>query len=360
MKNLIPSLCTALGLFSISPGLVCSGLGQDAKPASGRTFIDYFLPTPMVGALSKDVWGAAAVGPRDPKNGLEDVTMKQWDYWDGKILKGPDGKYHMFASRWEQSGGHNKWGSSRAVHAVSDNLFGPYVDKGMCWPDNLGGKGHNVTALVLPDGRYAVVVSETRPGDVFVSKSPDGPWEYLGRIKGDGLRASNISIMVRPDGDYMIVPRSGQVFIAKAADGILGPYQAMGPSVYPQGIPNLEDPVVFYSGGYYQIVVNSWSTRKAYHLISKDGKTNWVNRGLAYDPTADFIRYTDGTVNHWEKMERPGIYMEDGHIKAVTLAVIDVPKNSENGNDGHGSKVIVIPFDGAALDRDLQSLPLLQ
>ena len=64
----------------------------------------------------------------------------------------------------------------------------------------------------------------------------------------------------RPDGDYMIVPRSGQVFISKAADGILGPYRSMGPSVFPKGIPNLEDPVVFYSGGFYQIVVNSWST----------------------------------------------------------------------------------------------------
>ena len=57
----------------------------------------------MVGMLSKDVWGASTVGPRDPENGLEDVTMKQWDYWDGKILKGPDGRYHMFASRWEQA-----------------------------------------------------------------------------------------------------------------------------------------------------------------------------------------------------------------------------------------------------------------
>jgi hypothetical protein len=39
----------------------------------------------------------------------------------------------------------------------------------------------------------------------------------------------------------------------------------------------------------------------------------------------------------------------------VTLAAIDVEKDQDKGNDGHGSKVIVIPFDGAALDRDLQS-----
>ena len=82
--------------------------------------------------------------------------------------------YHLFASRWDQAKGHHGWGGSKAVHAVSDRLIGPYVDKGLCWPDNLEGKGHNVTALVLPDGRYAVVVSETRPGEVFVSSSLDG------------------------------------------------------------------------------------------------------------------------------------------------------------------------------------------
>jgi hypothetical protein len=219
------------------------GRCQEAKPGPQKTFIDYFLPMPIQGPLSKEVWGAVEVGARDPKNGLEDPSMKEWDYWDGQIIKAPDGKYHMFASRWEQAKGHRAWGSSKAVHAVSDSLIGPYVDKGLCWPADQAGKGHNVTALVLPDGRYAVVISETRPGTVFVSKSPDGPWEKLGTIQGEGLRASNISIMVRPDGDYMIVPRSGQVFISKAADGILGPYQDVGSS-FPEGIPDLEDPCI--------------------------------------------------------------------------------------------------------------------
>ncbi len=35
---------------------------------------------------------------------------------------------------------------------------------------------------------------------------------------------------------------------------------------------------------------------------------------------------------------------------AMTLAAIDVAKDKDLGNDSHGSKVIVIPFDGAALD----------
>ncbi len=358
-------LSSSFKLCAVGIALCSASVTSHAEEPT-KTFIDYFLPTPIVGPLSKDAWGAAAVGPRDPKNGLEDSTMKKWDYWDGKIIKGPDGRYHMFASRWDQALGHYAWHTSKAVHSVSDNLIGPYIEKGLCWPDDEGGKGHNVTALVLPDGRYAVVVSETRPGDVFVSKSLDGPWEHLGKITvapGEFStlgRMSNVSVMVRPDGDFEIVPRSGAIMISKS--GILGPYVVQGPSIYPNlpGLPQvklhaLEDPVVWFSGGLYHVVVNNWDERKAYHLTSVDGIHDWKFRGLAYDPTKDFIRYTDGTVNHWNKLERPNVYIEDGHVVAVTLAVIDVPKDAEKGNDGHGSKVIVIPFDGAAMDRELKA-----
>jgi hypothetical protein len=371
MKNVIPSLharstrffgLEILLMTLVGLTIASTSSGQESNAAPSKAFIDYFLPTPITASLSKDAWGAPEVGPRDTKNGLEDTTIKQWCYWDGQIIKAPDGKYHLFASRWDQAKGHGGWPSSQAVQAVSDNLTGPYIDKGLLWPNDQGGKGHNVTALVLPDGRYAVVVSETRPGDVFVSKSLDGPWENLGRIRiadnefKDLGRPSNMSMMVRPDGDFEIVPRSGAILISKT--GVLGPYTVQGPGVYPKvtGLlqQDLEDPVVWYSGGLYHIVVNSWSNRKAFHLTSVDGINDWKLQGVAYDPTKDFVRYTDGTINHWNKMERPGVYIENGHVAAVTLAVIDVPKDNEKGNDLHGSKVIVIPFDGAAMDSDLK------
>ncbi len=349
--------------LSLLYAVVFSG-GVLSAPAAEKTLIDYFLPMPIQSPLVSNVWGAPGVFPRDPQNGLEDASMKQWCYWDGQIIKGTDGKYHLFASRWDQAKGHEGWWGSLAVHAISDQVMGPYLDKGLCWPDNLGGKGHNVTALVLPDKRYAVVVSETRPGDVFVSKSLDGPWEHLGAIKvstnefSRAARMSNVSVMVRPDGGFMIVARSGAIWISK--EGILGPYLVQGPSIYPKvtGLPlrNLEDPVVWYSSGLYHIVVNSWSARKAYHLTSRDGVNEWKFRGLAYDPTRDFLRYTNAVVNHWEKIERPGVLLENGHVSHFTFAVLDVPKEQERGNDTHGSKVIVVPFDGVNFDRDMQAL----
>jgi hypothetical protein len=59
-------------------------------------------------------------------------------------------------------------------------------------------------------------------------------------------------------------------------------------------------------------------------------------------------------VNHWHKIERPGVLVQNGHVTHFTLAVLDVEKNLEQGDDNHSSKIIVVPFDGVSLDRDLQ------
>jgi hypothetical protein len=95
-----------------------------------------------------------------------------------------------------------------------------------------------------------------------------------------------------------------------------------------------------------------YNARKAMHFTSADGIHNWVNMGLAYDPTSDFVRYTDGTVNHWYKAERPGVFLQNGHVTAFSFSVIDVDKTLDLANDTHGSKIIVVPFDGASFDRD--------
>lgn len=381
MLVLVMSTAISASAATPSSGPETNTASSDNSPAVGpRPFISYFMPMPNA-PLSQSAWAAEEVGPRDPLNGLEDANLAQWNYWDGHILKGPDSKYRMFASRWDQSLGHMAWGNSLALSAISDTPYGPYSDRGLIWPDDEDGKGHNVVALQLPDGRYAVVVSETRNGDVFVSKSIDGPFKKLGRISVDqsaftslktpgdqldtavktGWKASNVSLIVRPDGRFTIIQRSGQILVSNR--GILGPYKVMGDSIYRgvAGIPQAdmrayEDPVMWYSGGWYHVVVNHWRSRRAYHLISRDGIVGWRFQGLAYEPNSKFIRYADGTINSWNKLERPSVVMENGHVIAMSFAVVDTPKESQTGHNGHGSKVIVIPFDGASMDRDLKGL----
>ncbi len=340
--------------------------------------VDYFLPMEPQGPLlveAEGAWGANQVGKRDQMNGLEDQDLDNWCYWDGRIVKDDAGKYHLYASRWDQAYNHSQgWHEgTKAIHSVSDDVMGPYKDTGLAWPHYLNGKGHNVIGLRMHDGRYAMVASGITYGEVFVSDNPDGPWQLLGKIQVDANGfsdrlafltyqgediMSNVSMILRPDGRYMIVPRSTATLISD--NGILGPYKIMHDRVY-QKYPDLpqtknEDPTVWFSGGLYHIVYNHWPTKTAYHFTSEDGIHDWIYRGIAFKKDAMPFRYTDGTVNDWSFIERPMAYLENGHVTHFTFSVIDVKKGQDRGNDRHGSKIIVVPFDGEAFDRDMQNL----
>ncbi|MBR5535906.1 MAG: Ig-like domain-containing protein, partial [Clostridia bacterium] len=362
MKRLIALLLAGLMLF---PTTIY------AKEEVVTQFMDCFDPMPIVEELKDDVWGAELVGPRDQGNGLEDKIIESgsFSYWDGGIIKDDEtGKYYLYGSQWDQSGGHNGWKNSYGIGAVSDNLYGPYEKmEGYLWPDNKSGKGHNVFPFTLkkddPYGKYAIINSDNgRQGDIFVSDSLTGGWKYLTSITsnmtGSGFNCVNVAVFLRPDGKYQALARHGDIAIA---DDLKGPWTLMVDCLWDQvpGLPytdsdgghRLEDPTMWYSNGMYHIVVNHWKERKAYYLTSEDGITNWrLHEGSAYEPDADFLRYTDGMVNHWNKIERPYAYVEDGELKAFTFAVIDSSKENDKGNDQHGSKVIVVPFNSDKLD----------
>ena len=382
-------LPTHLALRSLCRGtLLFAGFVLVTSTAEGapQPLIKYFQPMPIVGKLSTTVWGASTVGARDPANGLEDngsnggVGPRQETnfYWDGKIVKGEDGKYHLYASRWAYSNGFGPpvgasgtgWQSSIPMQAVSDNIMGPYVSQGDCYTRNQEGnnKGHNTTALVTPTGAapYTLSVGEIVAGQMFSASSANGPWTLLGLTKtnsnghnGCGTLSSNFTFTVGPDNRFWATSRSGCIM---DSDQVLGTYKVETDSVLPNlennSNANAEDEVIWYSGGYYHIVYNYWHVQRAYHIMSKNGTTNWTSTGLAYQGTqtpanasSSWLRYTDGTVNQWHNMERVSVYQEKGHVTHFTFAVTDVDKNSAAVNTG-GSKILVVPFNGVQFDCD--------
>jgi len=84
---------------------------------------------------------------------------------------------------------------------------------------------------------------------------------------------------------------------------------------------------------------------KAMHFTSADGIFQLEEHGLAYDPTTDFIRYSDGTVNHWYKMSAQVCSWKRATLRPSHSRSIDVDKTLDLANDSHG-KIIVVPFDG--------------
>lgn len=353
--------------------------------AQQKSLVNFFLPMePQMPLVSEGIWGTENVLPRDTANGLEDATLKNWCYWDGKIVKGNDDKFYIHASRWSQALPHAKgWKEdSKGVLAVSDNIMGPYEDKGLLWPDWKGGKASNSMGLKMHDGRFAVVTSEITQGEVFVSDNAAGPFKLLGEIKvdlngydpelafyqpdnegaaksGHVGHMSNVRIILRHDGRYMIVPRSACIMISD--NGILGPYKIVYDRVY-KNYPELpqtknEDPTVWYSGGRYHIVYNHWPSKTSYHFTSEDGITDWKYRGIAFEKgESKIFKYTDGTVNQWEFVERPTAYVENGHVTHFIFSVLDVHKGKDLANDNHGSKIVVVPFDGKAFDKYINKI----
>jgi hypothetical protein len=353
--------------------------------ADPQPLINYFLPMPIVGKLSTTVWGGSTVGPRDPANGLEDngaqggVGPQQETnfYWDGKIVHGDDGKYHLYASHWLHSigfgppaGGSTGWETSIPMQAISDKVMGPYVSQGDCYAKNQEGnnKGHNVTALIAPTGAspYTLSVGEIVAGQMFTSSSPNGPWNPLGLTQtstnghsGCGSTSSNFTFTVGPDNRFWATSRGGCVMDSSQ---VLGPYKIETNSVLPNlennDNGNAEDECIWYSGGYYHIVYNYWNVQRAYHIMSKDGITGWISTGLAYQGTqtpptshSSWLRYSDGTVNQWHNMERVSVIVENGHVTHFTFAVTDVNKNVTGVSQG-GSKILVVPFNGVQFDCD--------
>lgn len=345
--------------------------------AQKKSLVDFFLPMEAQAPLvSEGIWGDSNVLPRDTCNGLEDATLKNWCYWDGRIVKDDEGKYHIYASRWHHSYAHSEgWKeNSKGMHAVSDNIMGPYKDLGLAWPTWQEGLGHNVMGLRMHDGRYAMVNSEVTPGEIFVSDSPYGPFKFMGAIQVDyngfdpGLarynfngHMSNVKVMLRPDGRYMIIGRSTAPMVSDK--GILGPYKIMGDRIYKK-YPDLpqtknEDPTIWYSGGLYHIVYNHWPSKTSHHFTSEDGINDWTYRGIAFKKgETKIFRYTDGTINDWEFIERPTAYVDEktGHVTHFIFSVIDVHKGQDRSNDNHASKIIVVPFDGKAFDKYMNKI----
>jgi hypothetical protein len=118
------------------------------------------------------------------------------------------------------------WQGADAYHAVSEtNVFGPYQRQDYVYSNNGSHKGFNVSAVELPDGTYAVIVSEIVPFTIYKSSSLDGPWTACS--PSTDLVASNISLVPRHDGRFQITERNGTIAIA---DTLCGTYVKQTPT----------------------------------------------------------------------------------------------------------------------------------
>ncbi len=340
---LLVSLCTILGGSGARGLSVKSQYTPPEGLVEGGSFMDLIEPLPAGGDFRSDVWGDDSVIPRDVDNGIEDG---EYSYWGGNIIKGDDGKFHMFVCRWpesiyksEEKQGHVLWWSSSVVHAVSDNPIGPFkVLKEI-------GRGHNPEVYRRKDGSYVIGVMSTR---AFEAKTLDGPWteikasfEWLDDSKPQNT--SNRTYVPREDGSVLMMNKKGVIFISENADERFR--QVTPDSVY-EPVPGakFEDPVIWKDEVQYHCVYNDWYGRTAFYIRSPDG-INWkFEPGLAYIPSK-LMTYEDGRQENWFKYERVKVLQDDyGRATHINWAVIDCVKREDLANDNHSSKNVVMPL----------------
>lgn len=301
----------------------------------GGRFADRFEAMPE-GQLSDKHWGCAEVQPRYVDNGIERDDIS---FWGGNILRGEDGRYHLFVCGWKENSprGHMFWSKSTVMHTVADRPTGPYRVVSTI------GKGHNPEAFRLPDGRYVVYVID----GYYIADSMDGLWMY-GRFTFDnrdrpiieGL--SNLSFASRQDHSKLMVCRGGGIWVSR--DG-LSPYaQLTDKRVYPDVEGEFEDPVIWRDSLQYHLIVNDWLGRVAFYERSLDGLHWVVEDGEAYEP--GISRHPDGHVEQWFKYERPKVLQDEwGRVEQMNFAVIDTIKWEDLPNDRHSSKNICLPMN---------------
>lgn len=359
--------------------IACAWLTAIAASAqtlsTGGQFMDLLLPMEGSVAATAADWGTAAGENTEPKyagtwsgtlgrwkdNGIEDTERS---YWGGNIIKGDDGKYHIYVSGWPESTakGHMAWSSaSRVYHVKSDNVWGPYT-----YVSDIG-PGHNSEIYKTGD---TYVIYHIEPLGIYKSNALGDSWEsarFLYDQRGRSLIAgantetslSNCSFAKREDGSFVMIDRGGGIWVSR--DGLTDPWhQLTDASVYLNAeIKNrgtLEDPVIWRDHLQYHMIVNDWQARYAYYYRSLDG-LHWVKEaGKAYTGTDPFAKHQDGTVEAWHKYERPRVYQDaEGRAVRMCFAVIDCVKQSDLGSDTHSSKNINMPVTRQLL-LEVQSL----
>lgn len=162
--------------------------------------------------------------------------------WGATVVKGYEGKYHMYYSRWKYELGHMGWVTdSEVAYAVAEQAEGPYEYVNVALPARGkafwdGTTTHNPTVFKKDGKYYLYYMGTTSPVKaqqptsmkhkdwwiyrnnqrigVAWADSPKGPWNRLGKPvidvssdpnAPDALMTSNPAINIAPDGSIFAI-----------------------------------------------------------------------------------------------------------------------------------------------------------
>lgn len=300
--------------------------------------------------------------------------------WCGTCIRGEDGRYHLFASRWSKKRSFLQWAThSEVVRAVSDTPEGPYrYEETVLSPrgeDFWDGRVTHNPAIRKHGNKFLLFYTGTtfrgervdtfdparriteqwveawngkRPG-LAVSDSVYGPWERMDAPllqpregEWDSVICSNPAPWVKEDGGLTLVYKStnvrhpqggfpGRFYLGCAkADHWSQPLTRCGDGpirIKGREDHHLEDGFLWWNGECFELIAKDMAgeicgeAQAAIHLHSSDG-VDWElgNPSKAYSRT---VRWDDGTATTLAKLERPQILFADGQPSMLFAATLD-------------------------------------
>lgn len=284
-----------------------------------------------------------------------------WFNWGGSILRGDDGTYYLFYSRWPRHTGFLSWLThSEIAVATSDHPAGPWTYH--CTVLRGRGPGHwdavmahNPKIKKFGDRYYLYYISTTSDleGDallatarggyqhpnwaalrnaqrigVATAASPLGPWTRRDRPLLEPspplhTLAVNPAITRRPDGGYLMMvkgdrsprPGSKRIQAVAVADQPDGPF-TVRPEPAIRDI-DTEDASLWYDRErerYYAV----FHAHTHYGLITSTDGTHWQQARHAPFAPKGFMA-EDGTLFRAGRMERPNVHLNDRGVPEVFI-----------------------------------------
>ncbi len=316
------------------------------------------------------------LAPSHKNGGFE---MKDYWVWGASVIKGEDGRFHMFASRWPKKFPFfvGYIFNSEVVRAVSDKPEGPFEfqevvlkPRGSEFWD--GRMTHNPTIHKHGDTYLLFYIGSTFEGEtpspesitkplteemdnfrektygkirigLATSKSVFGPWKRLNEPillprpdKWDNNVTTNPAPCVADDGSILLVYRSNvtgkgtRLGVAKSK-GLGQAFERIRDNYMDF---HVEDPYIWWVEDHYEMIAKDQSGtltdeyHAGVHATSKDG-IEW----LISDPSKAYSRniyWDDGTSVNLGSFERPQLLIEEGKPICLYCATGDGPGGFNN------------------------------
>ncbi len=293
------------------------------------------------------------------------LELEGYYVWGTSPIAGPDGKIHVFFSRWDARKGMGGWiNGSEIAHAVADRPEGPYRDITTILAPR-GGEWFDATTCHNPhiqfvDGKYLLFYignsnkkTDTKRIGLATADSPEGPWvrpekpllEAGEQGTWDDHCTSNPAFLRHPNGESWLYYKSWNTYEyenytdpairGNRKYGLATAAQATGPYHKYPGNPiidyssfgnnrQLEDAYVFRENGRFYMLARDMGKfgHEVGIIMESDDGIRWSESKIAYFGVSHYVKEPPAPphLKKYGRFERPQLLMQNGRPTHLFVA----------------------------------------